>query len=397
MEQRGKRKAAEDSDLDAPEAKRVMLAPTETPFGGLRFSASPDRKTNSTDDDGRSEGERTFHNTDNADVDMPDAVDPIIDLATLLPTPGSFVPASSRGKSIFPFLYLPTEIRFKIYGYLFKSNKPIFPLVQNLPAAVEGRISSGFPPGVIRAMACVNKRLSKEVLHFIYSRNRFRLTLNYHRDWLNQIGRENASTLQELIVVGDGRVHQADEKLAAMLSTIWKRADQGLRFLTVHDQWFSLNNDFVVRRLLEFGERRCWKRFGKLEVINIDIPHRDAPQEADKALYEKLCFKSHARVTLRHKVSRLTMAFHPVRNGWFTVGQQWFCITYDEVVKRVELTRENKKQIALWEKKRKRMELVEQRAKARSEAWLAKCQEQSGQSEQNPSQQCQQQGNNTSV
>jgi hypothetical protein len=378
-EQRGKRKAAEDSDSDAPKAKRVMLAPTETLFGGLRLSTSPKRETNGADDGGHNEGDKPSDSIDNADVDMPDAVGPIVDLTTLLPTPGSFVPASSRGKSIFPFFYLPTEIRFKIYGYLFKANKPIFPLVQNLPAAVRGRISSGFPPGVLSAIACVNKRLSSEVLHFIYSRNRFRLTLTYHRDWLNQIGRKNASSLQELILVGDGRVHQAGEKLAVMLTTIWKRADQSLRFLTIHDQWFSLNNDFIVRRLLEFGERRCWKRFGKLEGINIDLPHRDAPREADKALYEKLCFMSRARVTVRHRVSSLTMAFHPVPNIWYTVGEQWFRITYDEVLKRVELTRENKRQIVLWKKKQKRMELVEQRAKARNDAWLAERQEQSGQ------------------
>ena len=45
------------------------------------------------------------------------------------------------------------------------------------------------------------------------------------------------------------------------------------------------------------------------------------------------------------------------------------------MLKRIEMNRENKKQIALWKKKQKRMEDVEKRAKARNKAWLAKRQQ----------------------
>jgi hypothetical protein len=44
-----------------------------------------------------------------------------IDFASLVPAPGSLVPAELRAnKDAFPFMFLPAEIRQKIYGHLFK-------------------------------------------------------------------------------------------------------------------------------------------------------------------------------------------------------------------------------------------------------------------------------------
>ncbi len=252
------------------------------------------------------------------------------------------------------FLSLPPEIRLRIYGYLFfKRSRPLYPHIDGLQVPRNNlRINNSFPRDVIIGMTHTNKQLSAEAAHFLYNNNRFRLSLSHHRDWLNRIGRKNSNALREVILVGEGRVQVAATQLSAMMTTLWKRAPESLRRITVHDEWYSLDSAFILRELLKFGNKHPWKAFRSLEEIVIDIPHRTMPG-GDRPLYRELCRQAKANVTARYCVQSWTRRPSPLTpDGWYPKGTTWFRVLTEELASSTEGQVERRKKTTKQEKEK---------------------------------------------
>jgi hypothetical protein len=343
-----------------------MVEATASIFGDPRSSASLKRKA---DDD--IEGEVAFTKrvriADNeGDTDAA--------MTALVPAAAHPIPVhpSVEPKDIFPFLLLPAEIRLQIYALLFKLRRPVYPRVGI--AAADNGTRSGFRKGLVLAMVLANRKLSREVTHFIYSNNCFRLTLRWHRDWVSRIGRKNSSLIQDVILVGSGRPKLATEYLYSTVVTLWKRACANLRRITVQDDWRCMDSSFVVQQLVEFGKKRGWKRFNHLEHIGIDIPHTFAPH-GDRALYDKLVQQSKVSLTARHQVDSWDQPLQLTESGWRANGLVWLNVVVAKTKKKPAID-EEKKRAALLRKEEKRKARLVIKAKAWVEAEFAKSQEQ---------------------
>ncbi len=261
--------------------------------------------------------------------------------------------ASKRAKSgqaprsAATFLSLPPEIRLRIYGYLsIKRSRPVYPHVGS-----NSHTQNNYPKELLIAMTQTNKQLSAEVTHLIYSNICFRLSLSHHRDWINRIGRKGSNSLKEVILVGDGRVQVAATQLSAMMTTLWKRASENLRRITVHDEWYSLDSAFILRELLKFGSRHPWKTFRSLEEIVIDIPHRTMPG-GDRPLYTELCLQAKVNVTARYCVQSWTRRPSPLTpDGWLPTGTTWFRVLTEELESSAESQVGRRKSTAKQKKK----------------------------------------------
>ncbi|AEO63807.1 eb77177e-1c9c-4b40-a7a9-cc5a5666b9c0 [Thermothielavioides terrestris] len=309
--------------------------------------------------------------SDNEDTKVPriaaDSDDGGVDLAMTVAAPGSGLGHETRtDPDVFRFLSLPAEIRLKIYRLLFKTDRPVCPQVDTIPA--RERQPSGLPPGVVLSMVLANKQLANEVTHFLYSQNAFRLSIRYHRDWLARIGRRNSNLLREVILVGNGQPTLAAQQLSSMLVTLWKRAFGSLRRLIVHGEWWTpLDADFIPRRLLEVGASRTWKRFPELQRIDIDIPHFHAPV-AYAAIYMRLCVQTGVLITARHRVNGWHL---PVLHDWprfYTDGLIWFRVDPSDLQEAVEKAREATKQSKLRKRRERWKALKARKARERREA-----------------------------
>jgi hypothetical protein len=261
-------------------------------------------------------------------------------------------------------MFLPVEIRLKIYAHLFKRHKPVCPLVKGHSAANWDK--PGFRKGLVLAIVTANKKLSKEVTHFIYSNNCFRLLLRYHRDWIRIIGHKNSSLIQDIILVGSGRAKSAPQLLSAMLDTLWKRASGSLRRITVHDEWANLDGNFIPRQLIAFGEKKTWNKFSRLESITLDVPYKTAPVY-NKSLYEKLCIETEANITGRYHVLGWHQPLQQGRHGLRVAGTVWLEMRAEEFKEKMAL-----------QKQERHKALLEKKAKARREAQFAKRQQMKG-------------------
>jgi hypothetical protein len=347
-----------ESDLSAETA---LAEPIASLFGDPRPPTSLKRKA---DDDMESEvafNKRT-KNADNAD--NTDTV------TTLVPVSGRPIPVdpSVDPKDIFPFLLLPAEIRLQIYALLFKLRRPVYPRVGI--AAHDKGTRSGFRKGLVRSMVLANRKLSREVTHFIYSNNCFRLTLRWHRDWVTRIGRKNSRLVQEVILIGSGRDKLAAEYLYFGIVTLWKRACANLRRITVQDDWRTLDSAFVVQQLVDFGAKLGWRRFTNLEHIGIDVPHVGPPHR-DRRLYDQLFQQSGVSLTARHYVDRWDEPLQQTERGWRAKGLVWLDVTVTKE-ERQRIVHEEKKRMARLRRAEKREARRETKAKAWVEAEFAK-------------------------
>ncbi|KAL2015340.1 hypothetical protein VTK56DRAFT_5784 [Thermocarpiscus australiensis] len=230
------------------------------------------------------------------------------DFATIMPAPGRLVPPEvCANPDIFPFPFLAPEIRLKIYGYLFKTDQVVIPIVKKQDDP-EKRVLCRrsliprelFSKGVVDTMTRLNKQVSREVTHFLYTENTFLLVLPEHRMWLHGIGRRNSSAIRHLILhVGDQI--PAQRQLVAVVNTLRKRATENLQTLTNYDRYETLTHVKVARQLVEADI--SWKPFKKLQRIVLDVT-RSARQEPLKlhrpelvAWYEKLCAQSGVPIT----------------------------------------------------------------------------------------------------
>ena len=147
-----------------------------------------------------------------------------------------------------------------------------------------------------------------------------------------------------------------------MMTTLWKRAPENLRCITVHDEWYSLDTAFILRELLKFGNKHSWKAFRSLKEIMVDVPHRTMPG-GDRSLYTKLCLQAKVNVTARYCVQSWTRRPSPITpDGWIPTGTTWLRVLTEEVEKGVELQREKKKKAAKEKRQEKRKTWSEKRA-----------------------------------
>ncbi|KAK4135138.1 hypothetical protein BT67DRAFT_495759 [Trichocladium antarcticum] len=284
------------------------------------------------------------------------------------------------------FLTLPAEIRLRIYDYVFGNTKPIcLPVkggpqktksdAQGRPRFHDDKPEWGFQKGVFASMARVNKQISQEVRHFVYSTRSFMLTVPHHRPWITQIGHSNASMITNIILSCRGRAKTAAENLSGTLITLRTRGLERLRCLTLYDNGLSVDSSFLVRQLLQFGESQGWRRFPALQRLSFHLPH-PCPPVADTPLYETLCLQSGARVsssifraaTAGSDIFRAAIVGRPTPPSERRV-EAWLRLDPIALRRRVREEREAKRQAAL--RRREQRDLVgQEQRRARQAIWL---------------------------
>jgi hypothetical protein len=276
-------------------------------------------------------------------------------LAPASADPFKFNPAVDP-KSIFPFLFLPVEIRLQIYGLLFKLDTPV---VLQPEFHETGRITFRRHEGELLAMALANKQLSQEVTHFLYSNNSFAIRDPvYFRDWLIRIGPRNASLIPEVIVIDNSwdveeddpwpTVEQADKELHSLLFALQKHSPN-LQAITVHSREPKSN---IVQSLDRFSTIWPMRMFSNLQRIAFQLCKRVSPVH-QRQFYEKFFLRSRLPITVSYKAATwgdFAYQFRPnpppgeadvPRYG--LEGDVWLRLTFDTMGERLAATPEAKK------------------------------------------------------
>lgn len=360
----------EDTDVEtgpaatsSPDAPSIF-GPIGSIFGGI--FASPLRKRKADDAEDPVACKRSKIESELVDANMEVVADKALDSTKFKANP-----------DVVSFLTLPAEIRLRIYGYLFGSKKTIILKVKpdtTRKGADDNRaikISDldrprwDFRQGVLTTLACANKQLSREVLHFLYSTRTFTLTLPQHRAWINQIGHANSSLVKHIVLSCKGRPKTAGDHLFTTLVTLRKRGFESLKTLTLYDNGLSVESGFFVKQLLEFGEKQGWKAFHQLGLINIIFPHPHPPN-ADKPLYEQLCLQSKAKVT-----SKFFRAAPPVSRRRPQIPERLIWLSLDPVkLEEKQKTEEEAKREINRRRKQKLQAVMQEKEKAKKQRWV---------------------------
>ncbi|KAK0742680.1 hypothetical protein B0T18DRAFT_413491 [Schizothecium vesticola] len=148
----------------------------------------------------------------------------------------------------FPFQRLPAEIRLMIYDLVFVSPSQIrldSPRLHHRPIVVlpyscdrpydpwpenryrpygHDRGPERILPRGTMEMLLLNKTISAEIRHVLYTKNTFELTTKYHRAWFCTIGVPNARCVRSIIVhCGSKKDEGARRDLVAFHNTLVKR------------------------------------------------------------------------------------------------------------------------------------------------------------------------------
>lgn len=189
----------------------------------------------------------------------------------------------------FPLHRLPVEIRLMIYDLVFVSPTPVRladPGVHRGYIRGTGYLACGYRPiyGHDRGpehilprgtteMLLINKIISAEIRHVLYTKNTFEVSTKYHRTWFCTIGVANARCVRSIIVHCGFEKVDARHELVAFHNTLVKRTPclMNLRYM------FFQRGQFGTERpgaeiLLEVPAP--WTRLPFLQNISMIVLYR---------------------------------------------------------------------------------------------------------------------------
>ncbi|KAK0673080.1 hypothetical protein QBC41DRAFT_266729 [Cercophora samala] len=201
------------------------------------------------------------------------------------------------------FERLPGEMRNLIYHHCLLANKTIIPRVRELPR--EGsRYPRNSTGGAVFGLALGTSRsICREVLTFFYGKNKFGLSIPYHKAWVNRIGRRNSACIRAITIHCEAREKQAENYLKEMQNALTKRFPD-LRIIEYNCDWFALDNQQFFRRITAKHMARTWKYFKHLEMINLQhfsLPTNIRDSSPTWELLVKLCKQTKVRVVATHR------------------------------------------------------------------------------------------------
>lgn len=190
----------------------------------------------------------------------------------------------------FPLHRLPIEIRLMIYDLVFVSPTPVRladPSVRRRYIRGTRYLACGYRPiyghdrgpehilprGTIE-MLLINKTISAEIRHVLYSKNIFEVATKYHRAWFCTIGVANARCVRSIIVHCGFEKVDARRELVAFHNTLVKRTPclMNLRYMFFQRGRFSNGACPGAEILLEVPAP--WTRLPFLQNITMIVGYR---------------------------------------------------------------------------------------------------------------------------